>query len=416
MKIEVNSEIGKLKAVMLQPPGREITRLTPSNMKSLLWDNIPWPGRALKEHQAYVDILEKYGIKVYIMSNLLKDILENDTIREELITKSIAYETKRLSPQTLQVMHDYMQCVDIEELNNIFTGGITKKELYDKTHEISLQDLSDTTNEFCLTPMTNIGWSRDPAATIGNGIAFSVMYGRAREREPLYQRYIFKHHPDFKDLEYNIWYGNTEEDITPLEGGNVFPIWGKVLLIGVNERTHPQTIQKIVQRMMEKSALTDVLALQFTNRKLIKGDVGLYVHVDTFFTMVDYETFLFYPYIEDLLTVFHMSKDKNGKIKTCVEDSFSEALKKTLKLKSIRVIEVGGGDLARAQAEQWGVGANVFTLEPGIVAAWSRNEVTNNELRKNGIEVIALEGNELAKVIGGPRCATMPLWREDIKW
>jgi len=127
MKIEVNSEIGKLKAVMLQPPGREITRLTPLNMKPLLWDNIPWPDRALKEHQAYVDILEKHGIKVYIMSDLLKDILKKDTIREELLTKTIAYETKRLSQQTLQVMHDYMQCVDIEELNNIFYWWNNKK-------------------------------------------------------------------------------------------------------------------------------------------------------------------------------------------------------------------------------------------------------------------------------------------------
>ena len=85
-----------------------------------------------------------------------------------------------------------------------------------------------------------------------------------------------------------------------------------------------------------------------------------------------------------------------------------------LHLKSLNLIEVGGGDSYRAQAEQWGLAANVFTIAPGVVFAYNRNTSTNKELRKNGIEVIELEGNELAKVLGGPRCATMPLWREDL--
>jgi len=101
MKIQVNSEIGKLKAAMMQRPGKEITRLTPLNMKSLLWDNVPWPGRAAEEHQAYVETLKNLGIKVYIMSDLLKDVLKDDTLRKELITESIAYESRRLSLQTL---------------------------------------------------------------------------------------------------------------------------------------------------------------------------------------------------------------------------------------------------------------------------------------------------------------------------
>jgi len=124
MKIQVNSEIGKLKAAMMQRPGKEITRLTPSNMKSLLWDNIPWPFRATEEHQAYVDMLRKHGIEVHIMEDLLKDILKDKTLKKELITKSVDYESKRLSPQTLETTQRYMEGVDIDELINIFTGGI----------------------------------------------------------------------------------------------------------------------------------------------------------------------------------------------------------------------------------------------------------------------------------------------------
>ncbi|MGB4517401.1 MAG: arginine deiminase family protein, partial [Dethiobacteria bacterium] len=221
MEIKVNSEIGKLKAVMLHPPGKEITRLTPSNMKALLWDNIPWPERALEEHQNYVKELEKRGAKVYLTPDLLKDVIKDRTLRDELIEKSVAYEEERLTPETLQVMQDYMKSVNDDQLIDIFMGGITKQELYQETHGVAFEDLADYANEFCLTPMTNIGWSRDPAATIGNGIAFSHMYGRAREREPLYVKYVFKYHPEFKDLDYHVWYGLSEDDQTNLEGGNV---------------------------------------------------------------------------------------------------------------------------------------------------------------------------------------------------
>ena len=109
MKIQVNSEIGKLKAVMMQRPGKEITRLTPSNMKALLWENVPWPDRAAEEHQVYVDTLRHHGIKVYIMGDLLKDLLEDDALRKDLIAKTVAYESKRLSSQTLEAMQRHME-------------------------------------------------------------------------------------------------------------------------------------------------------------------------------------------------------------------------------------------------------------------------------------------------------------------
>ena len=109
-----------------------------------------------------------------------------------------------------------------------------------------------------------------------------------------------------------------------------------------------------------------------------------------------------------------MWKGKGGRIKTRQEDNIFETLKKLLKLESLRIIKVGEEDRTRSDAEQWSVGGNVFTMEPGRVVAWSRNEATNRALRAGGIDVIALEGNELSKVLGGPRCAVMPLWREEI--
>ena len=416
MRIQVNSEIGKLNAVMLQSPGKEITRMTPANVKSLNWDNIPWLRRAQEEQCAYIKALESRGAKVYIMQDLLRDLLDNKKIREDLIEKTILYESGRIHEKTAAAMKGIMDKASKDELIDIFTGGITKRELEEWTSDVALSDLADPAKEFCLTPMTNISWTRDPAATIGEGLVFSKMACKPREREPLYVKTVFKNHPEFKDLKYKVWYGDDPADVTSIEGGDVFPISKNALMIGQNERTNPITVMKLAERLFANSEITDVVGLKFKNIRFEDNDLGLYIHVDCIMTMVDYDAFLFYPGVKNILSVYHIMKSKDGKVKTVMEDDVFETLKKIFKLKSIRVIEVGGGDPTVAIRENHDMGANVFTIAPGVVCSYSRNEITNKELQKNGIEVIPIEGNEMTKCLGGPRCATMPLWRDDIKW
>ena len=60
------------------------------------------------EHQAYVKTMRDQGIKVYIMSDLLKEVIKDERLRRELIVKSVAYESGRLSAQTLEAMRRYM--------------------------------------------------------------------------------------------------------------------------------------------------------------------------------------------------------------------------------------------------------------------------------------------------------------------
>ncbi|MEN6436724.1 MAG: arginine deiminase family protein [Anaerolineaceae bacterium] len=416
MKIQVNSEIGKLNAVMLQSPGKELTRMTPANVKSLNWDNIPWLTRAQEEQCAYRKALASKGAKVYVMQDLLKDLLDDKKIRDDLIVKSIEFEKGRIHEDTAIALKDIMDKASTDELIDIFTGGVTKKELETQTSKVALADLADPKKEFCLTPMTNISWSRDPAASIGEGLVFSKMACKPREREPLYVKAIFKNHPEFKDLNYKVWYGDSPEDTTTIEGGDIFPISKNALMIGQNERTNPITVMKLAERLFANSEVTDVLGLKFKNIRFDDNDLGMYIHVDCVMTMVDYDAFLFYPGVKEVLSIYHISKGKNGELKTVVEDDVFETLKKIFNLKSIRVIEVGDGDPTTAIRENHDMGANVFTVAPGVVCSYTRNEATNNALRKNGIEVIPIEGNELTKCLGGPRCATMPLWRDDVKW
>ena len=93
------------------------------------------------------------------------------------------------------------------------------------------------------------------------------------------------------------------------------------------------------------------------------------------------------------------------------ETSFLDAIKDALKLKNLRVIGTGG-DAWQAEREQWDDGNNVVALEPGVVVAYDKNEFTNAQLRKAGIEVISLDGSEIGKGRGGGHCMTCPILRD----
>jgi len=89
-----------------------------------------------------------------------------------------------------------------------------------------------------------------------------------------------------------------------------------------------------------------------------------------------------------------------------------EALKSVLDLPAISLIESGGGNPVAAAREQWNDSTNTLAIAPGVIVAYTRNERSNEVLSQNGIEVIGIEASELVRGRGGPRCMTMPLYRD----
>ena len=55
--INVKSEIGTLKKVLVHRPGRELLNLTPDSLERLLFDDIPYLPVAQEEHDEFVRIL-----------------------------------------------------------------------------------------------------------------------------------------------------------------------------------------------------------------------------------------------------------------------------------------------------------------------------------------------------------------------
>ena len=92
--------------------------------------------------------------------------------------------------------------------------------------------------------------------------------------------------------------------------------------------------------------------------------------------------------------------------------AFAQTLADALELDSVTLIRCGGGSAIDAAREQWNDGTNTLAIAPGEVIAFSRNYVTNGILRDNGIVVHEISSAELSRGRGGPRCMSMPLWRE----
>jgi len=416
VKISVNSEIGRLRAVIMQPPGKGIERCTPLNVGSLAWDSVPSPQKAAEEHKKWVSAVETFGARVFLFENLLSDVLALRAVKEEVVSAVVETEKPFLSLQTLEVLREHLVEQAPEKLVERLFFGMTKEELNKISGEVALRDLADRANEWSLFPMSNVLYSRDPAAVLGKGLVFGKMLNRDRMKEPACIKAIFRHHSEFKDTGYSTWYGGEADDIDPVEGGNVHCYSRNVFVIGVNERTHPDSIEKIARRTMRRGEITDVLALLFENPRLGPSDsIGLTVHVDMFLNMIDHDAFLFFPYIEKKLTVLRITRGRGERLRIKRENSLFGAIKKVLKLDAVRIIKVGGNESeAVAFSEQRaGSGGNTFNLEPGKVCIWDRNVGTIRALEKGGLKVVPLDADELVKGGGGPRCTTMPLWRDD---
>lgn len=139
------------------------------------------------------------------------------------------------------------------------------------------------------------------------------------------------------------------------------------------------------------------------------------MHLDTVLTMIDYDKFTVHPGIESTLNVFEISLGKNGElVYKDRSDTIEKVLSQALGLDSIKVLRCAGGSFIDSEREQWNDGTNTLAIAPGTVVTYSRNEITNELLRQNGIKVLEMPCGELSRGRGGPRCMSMPLVREDI--
>lgn len=403
--LHVYSEIGRLKTVLLHRPGREIENLTPDLMDRLLFDDIPYLEVARQEHDAFAQILRDNGVEVLYLEELAAEAVADPKVKDAFIDEFIA-EAHITSDKKKQLVKELlMSFSDNREMIDKMMEGIRKTELKDY-RATSLADMAESGYPFIADPMPNLYFTRDPFATIGGGITLNHMRTVTRNRETLFAKYIFDHHPRFKDAKVPKWYDR--EETTAIEGGDELVFNSEVIAVGISERTDAASIEKMAKRIFASDeSFTTVLAFHIPNKRA-------FMHLDTVFTMIDYDKFTIHPEIEGPLTVYAIRKGEGEGI--LIEKETEElhiVLAKYLGVEKVTLIRCGGGDPIDAAREQWNDGSNTLAIAPGEVVVYSRNHVTNKLLEEAGVKLHVMPSSELSRGRGGPRCMSMPLWREN---
>lgn len=403
--INVFSEIGPLKTVMLHRPGKELENLMPDYLETLLFDDIPFLPQAQKEHDYFAEALRSKGIEVVYLEVLAAESLLNDAIRDEFITEYLN-EANIKEGETKKAIYKMLTSYENNlDLINKTMEGIQKVDM-PKINQKSLTDMVDTDYPFVIDPMPNLYFTRDSFATIGNGVSLNHMYSVTRRRETLYGKYIFNYHPRFKNEDIPMLYDR--DDTTRIEGGDELVLSKELVAVGISQRTEAASIEKLAKNIFdEKMGFKHVLAFDI-------GSERKFMHLDTVFTMVDYDKFTIHPEIEGNLTVYSISEGENGLDIIKETDSLEHILAKYLSLDKVTLIRCGGGNLVEAAREQWNDGSNTLTIAPGEVIVYDRNTVTNKKLEEAGVKLNYIPGSELVRGRGGPRCMSMPLYRENI--
>ncbi len=399
--IQIQSEIGPLRRVLLHRPGRELENLMPEYIERLLFDDIPYLKIARQEHDAFCDLLRQNGAEVVYLTDLVAESLTNEDIKDNFLREYVAEAGIRGEKRTGMIL-DYFKALSTKNMVEKMMEGVRKSEIRGYGRK-NLTDYLDDYYPFVVDPMPNLYFTRDPFACVGDGVTIHRMSTHTRNRETLFAKYIFAHNPKYQNVP--VYYDRTAS--ASIEGGDILVLSPKVVAVGISQRTQPWAIEQLAKRILGHGTFEKVLAIDIPKTRS-------FMHLDTVFTQVDVDKFTMHPNISDDLRVFVLHKEEGRLAITEEHASLEDILKEHLELDHVDLIKCGGGNVIDAAREQWNDGSNTFTIAPGKVIVYSRNYVTNQVLADHGIEVLTIPSSELSRGRGGPRCMTMPLVRETI--
>ena len=389
----VDSEIGRLRTVLVHRPGLELKRITPRHKDRLLFGALPWVGRAQQEHDIFTQALRDQGVEVLYVTELLQDTLEYQDARQEAIASVLS--DAALGDELRAQLHGHLDELDPEALAQVLIAGLTPDEL--RKGRGVVFELLDR-HDFVIDPLPNLVFSRDSSFWIGDRVGVTSLAAAHRRREAALLKIIYTRHPRFAGTK--CLYG---PDLEQVDGGDVLLLAPGVLAVGVGERTTPAGLERLARRVFDAGLAHTVLAVPMDQR----GPAG---YLDTVCTVIDIDTVVMHP-ARAFTLIAHTITPRCDGMRVSRPRPFLEAAAQAMGIERLTVIDTGV-DALTGPREQWDDSSNGLAIGRRLAVCHERNVDTNARLEEAGVEVIRVPGSELGSRRGGPRCMACPVGRD----